>query len=441
MGVKVCKFGGSSLASAERFAKVKAIVEADPERRFIVASAPGKWGAFNRKVTDLLLLCQEHAAQDLPFDDVWKPVEERYLGIVRDLGLDLDLAPALAEVREGIAGGATRDWAASRGEHLNARVLAAYLDFPFIDASETVRFLDGGVLDLAETKRLMRERLNAEGAGVVPGFYGATKGGEIRVFSRGGSDISGSLVAAGAGAAVYENWTDVPGLLMADPRVVDAPKPIARITFRELRELSYMGAVVLHDEALFPLRGTEIPVHIRSVDQPDAPGTLIEREASAHAPESVLSGIAGRKDFTVIAMDKALMNQERGFGRRVLRVLEDHGVSYEHTPTGIDSMSLVVASSELEGKLGSVVEAIEREVRPDHLEVHPEMALIAVVGRGMAHRPGVAAKVFTALAAAGVNVRMIDQGSSEINIILGVNTADFEAAVRAIYAAFVTSTG
>jgi aspartate kinase len=437
MSTIVAKFGGSSLADAAQFQKAATIAESEPERRFIVPSAPGRSKTHDHKITDLLYLCHSHVAQSLPFDDVFGHVAERYKRIVSEVGVKLDLGPKLREVRTRIKGGASSDYAASRGEYLSGTILAALLDVPFVDAAEVVRFGTDGKLDVDATQKLMEKRLGPIERAVVPGFYGAKPDGEICVFSRGGSDVTGALVAKGVDADVYENWTDVSGLRMADPRIVPNPERIDVVTYRELRELAYMGATVLHDEAVFPVRQSGIPVHIRNTNKPKEEGTKIVHAAAPSDRFGGLSGIAGKRDFTVVALEKALMNQELGFGRRVLDVFASHGINYEHTPTGIDSLSVVVESEQLEGKLDSVVGDLKAQCRPDLLEVYPNMALIAVVGRGMAHRPGVAARVFASLADERINVRMIDQGSSEINIILGVETRDFERSVRAIYRAFV----
>ncbi|OIO05721.1 MAG: aspartate kinase [Elusimicrobia bacterium CG1_02_63_36] len=437
MGTIVAKFGGTSLADGQQFAKVVRIIKEDPDRRFIVPSAPGRSKVHDHKVTDLLYLCHSHVAQSLPFDDVFGHVAERYKLIISELGVKLDLGPKLREIRTRIKGGASSDYAASRGEYLSGTVLAALLDVPFVDPAEVIRFGEDGRLDADATQRLMEKRLGPLDGAVVPGFYGSKPDGEICVFSRGGSDVTGALVARGVDADVYENWTDVSGLRMADPRIVPNPERIDTLTYRELRELSYMGASVLHDEAVFPVRLAGIPVHIRNTNNSKDEGTKIVHEAAPSDRNGGLSGIAGKRDFTVIALEKALMNQELGFGRRVLDVIADHGISYEHTPTGIDSLSVVIDSRQLDGKLNAVVSDLKAQCRPDVLEVYPNMALIAVVGRAMAHRPGVAARVFASLADERINVRMIDQGSSEINIILGVETRDFERSVRAIYRAFL----
>jgi len=436
MGVKVCKFGGTSLADAGQIRKVEQIIKADAKRRYIVPSAPGKRNAKDPKVTDLLYLCHAHASQQVPMDEVFGLLAQRYRQIVADLGLKLDIDGPLAEVKQRILDGASADYAASRGEYLCGLIMAELLDATFVDPAELIFFNGEGALDLARSKGAIAERLKNVKRAIVPGFYGSGHDGKIKTFSRGGSDVTGAVVAAAVGAEVYENWTDVPGVMAADPRIVDNPKTIDTITYRELRELAYMGAKVLHDEAIFPVREAGIPVHVRSTNAPDARGTHIVSESQM--PRSTgkignITGIAGRKDFTVIALEKALMNSEIGFARRLLQALETHNVSFEHAPSGIDTMCVVIADSVLEGKLDKVLDDIRRYCQPDALEVYPHMALIATVGRGMSHIPGMAAKVFGALAEAGVNIRMIDQGSSEINIIVGVETADFEKAVQAIY--------
>ena len=436
-GVKVCKFGGTSLADATQQRKVKAIVESDPTRRYVVPSAPGKRHKQDQKITDLLYLCHEHARQGLPIEGVWDLIAQRYRQIVADLGLSLDLSPQLEETRLRIASRAPADYCASRGEYLNGLVVAALLGFDFIDAAEVVFFDRRGRFDAEKTQRVLSRRLAKSARAVIPGFYGSLPDGTVKTFSRGGSDITGAIVARGASAEVYENWTDVSGMLIADPRIVENAKPIEVVTYRELRELAYMGATVLHDESVFPVREAGIPVNIRNTNAPLEPGSLILPERQAPPPKAPVTGIAGRKDFTVILIEKAMMNLEVGFGRRVLSILEVNGIRFEHMPTGIDTLSLVLADSEIEPKLERVVEELKQEVKPDSVEVIPHMALIATVGRGMANTPGTAARLFKALGDARINIRMIDQGSSEQNIIVGVAEADFEGAVRAIYSEFV----
>ena len=437
MSIRVCKFGGSSVADASQMRKVRAIVEAEEERRFVVPSAPGKRSADDIKVTDLLYRTNDAATAGESIEPLFDQIAERYQKIVADLGLDFDLDPALAEVHDRIAGGAGADYAASRGEYLNGVILSKLLDRPLIDPATMIRFDADGRFLAEETQKAVAERLGSEETGVVPGFYGALPDGSIKTFSRGGSDVTGAIVSRGVGASVYENWTDVSGLLMTDPRIVDSPRTIDELTYRELRELAYMGATVLHDEAIFPVREAGIPVHIKNTNAPEDRGTVIARGGLEGAPTGRVTGIAGRKDFTIIALEKTLMNAEIGFGRRLLGVLEAHDLSWEHIPSGIDTLSIVLKSDAVEGRLDDLLEAIRRECAPDTIEVNAGIALIATVGRGMSHVPGTAARLFGALADAGINIRMIDQGSSELNIIVGVENGDFEKTVRVIYDAFV----
>jgi len=437
MGIKVAKFGGSSLADADHFKKVQSIIESDPDRRYIVPSAPGKRNNVDRKITDLLYLCHSHIQQKVPFDDVFKIITKRYLQIVKGLGLSFDLQPRLDEVKIRISSGASADYTASRGEYLTGLIMSELLGYDFIDPAEIIFFDERGKLDAERTQAETEKRIARHERAVIPGFFGSDVRGNVKTFSRGGSDITGAIVARGAHAEIYENWTDVSGLLMTDPSIVKNPKPIDTVTYRELRELAYMGAKVLHDEAIFPVREADIPVCIKNTHRPEDTGTMIVQDADPITHRGNITGIAGKKGFTVIAVEKALMNAELGFGRRVLSVLEVNGISFEHVPSGIDTLSVVIADTELENKLESVVQEIRTECRPDAVEVYPNMALIATVGRGMAYTPGIASKLFTALSNKKINVRMIDQGSSEINIIVGVENEDFESALRAIYAAFV----
>jgi len=441
MALKVCKFGGSSVADADQIRKVQAIITSDPDRRYIVVSAPGKRHADDRKITDLLYLCHAHAQQGIAFDDVFNLIADRYRQIAIDLGLkDVagQLDDAFAYIQKQIAQGASADYAASRGEFLNGVIRASVLGFELVHPDDkAIHFDDQGNFEADKTQAALSATLGRTQRAVIPGFYGAMPDGTVKTFSRGGSDVTGAIVARAANASVYENWTDVSGLLMADPRVVDQPKPIDVVTYRELRELSYMGATVLHDEAIFPVRDVGIPVNIRNTNEPDHPGSMIISETQPIAHQGSITGIAGRRNFTVIAIEKAMMNAEIGFGRRLLTVLESNGISYEHTPSGIDTISVIVSDQQLDNKLDKVLKEIDIECRPDKLTAFPDMALIATVGRGMAHTPGMAARLFGALANANVNIRMIDQGSSEINIIVGVENSDFQTAVRAIYDAFV----
>ena len=433
----VAKFGGSSVADAAQIRKIAAIVRADPGRRFVVVSAPGKRNTQDKKITDLLYLCHSLGAQGLDAAAPFAVIKERYLGIANELGVE-GAWEWLRDVQQISAqGNASEDWVASRGEYLSARIVAAFLDAEFVDAAEGVRFGEDGRFHASETYARLHERLARVPEGriaVLPGFYGQDAQGHIKTFSRGGSDVTGAIVARAVSASVYENWTDVSGMLMADPRLVDGPAPIPEITYREQRELSYMGASVLHDEAVFPVREAGIPIHIRNTNRPDDPGTRIVRDRDAHGRPIV--GIAGRTGFATIFTEKALMNQERGYGRRVLEVLEAHGISYEHSPTSIDTLSVIVADEELGGQEAIVVAEIRRAVQPDRIEVQRDIAMIAIVGQGMVHRVGVAARAFTALAGSGINIRLINQGSSELNIIVGVAASDYAQAVRTLYVAF-----
>ncbi|MBV9852001.1 MAG: aspartate kinase [Armatimonadetes bacterium] len=432
----VAKFGGSSVADAGQVRKIAAIVRADPRRRFVVVSAPGKRHAQDKKITDLLYLCHSLGEQGLDVGAPFAVIKERYLGIASELGVE-GAWEWLRDVQQQVAGGAARDWIASRGEYLSARIIAAFLDAEFLDAAEAIRFGEDGRFHASESYARLHERLarvSADKIAVIPGFYGQDAQGRIQCFSRGGSDVTGAVVARAVHAAVYENWTDVSGMLMADPRLVAGPLPIEEITYREQRELSYMGASVLHDEAVFPVREAGIPIHIRNTNRPDDPGTRIVTERDAR--DTPIIGIAGRTGFCILFTEKAMMNQERGYGRRVLEVLEAHGISYEHSPTSIDTMSVIVADEALGGKEAAVVAEIRRAVQPDRVEVQRDLAMIAIVGQGMVHRVGVAARAFAALAGAGINIRLINQGSSELNIIVGIAAPDYPAAVRVLYAAF-----
>ncbi len=438
MGVKVAKFGGSSVADAIQMKKVKDIIEADPERRFIVVSAPGKRFAEDSKLTDLLYLCKTHIEHNVPFNQVYQVICDRFKVMVINLGLNLDLEPYFKEIQKELENGASNDYIASRGEFLSAVITAEYLGFDFVDPKDFIKFDIHGKFMPEETNEALSAELAKHEYAVLPGFYGAKPDGSIKTFSRGGSDITGSLVARAVGATVYENWTDVSGFLMADPRIIENAKPISRVTYKELRELSYMGASVLHDEAIFPVKEAKIPINIRNTNEPEHPGTVIVDGDNYEDKEEVITGISGRKGFTVIAIYKDNMNSEVGYVKRLLTVLENYNISFEHLPSGIDTVSVVISTKKLEGILGDILEDIQKKMTPDTLEVHSNLALIATVGHGMIKRPGVSATLFTALYNAGVNIRMIDQGSSEMNIIVGVEEKDFETAIRAIYSAFVT---
>lgn len=436
MGIKVAKFGGSSVSDAIQLAKVKNIVESDPERRYVVVSAPGKRFDGDNKVTDLLYLCKAHIDHNVPYDQVYQVICDRYKAIEINLGVNVGLQEKFDEINENLKAGASEDYIASRGEYLNAILTAAYLGYDFVDTAGLIQFDKNGRFLNDETDKALGEELMKHEKAVLPGFYGTYPDGRIKTFSRGGSDITGSLVARAVRADVYENWTDVSGFLMADPRIVKNAKPISTISYKELRELSYMGASVLHEDAIFPARAADIPIVIRNTNEPDHPGTSITAEANLKE-DTIITGIAGNKDFTVIAIYKNMMSSERGFIKRILGILEDYDVSLEHMPSGIDTISIVVSNKKLNGHLDDILEELNRKLQPDSIDVFENMALIATVGSGMAKRPGVSANLFTALFEAGVNIRMIDQGSSEMNIIVGVENKDFDNAIRAIYNAFV----
>ena len=435
---KVVKFGGSSLASAEQFRKVGEIIHADKERRFVVPSAPGKRFSGDTKVTDMLYGCYDLADKDQDFKKELSAIEARYQEIIDGLSLELSLKEEFKTIAENFKKKAGSNYAASRGEYLNGIIMANFLGFQFIDAAEVIRFDENGDFDAETTNIILQNRLKDAENAVIPGFYGAYADGTVKTFSRGGSDITGSIVARAVKADVYENWTDVSGFLIADPRVIDDPEGIDIITYRELRELSYMGASVLHEDAIFPVRREGIPINIRNTNRPQDEGTWIV-ESTCQKSKYVVTGIAGKKGFCAINIDKAMMNSEIGFGRKVLQAFEDYGISFEHVPSGIDTMTVFVHQDEFMDKEQKVVSAIHRLADPDSIDIEADLALIAVVGRGMKSTRGTAGRIFSALAHANVNVKMIDQGSSDLNIIIGVANDDFEAAIKAIYDIFVLS--
>ena len=434
--MKVVKFGGSSLASAEQFIKAGDIINSDKERRFVVPSAPGKRSKKDTKVTDMLYACYAAAQEEQPFQDQLKAIEARYEEIIKGLSLELSLKEEFKVILDNFKKKAGKDYAASRGEYLNGIIMAAYLKFTFIDAAEVIFFDDNGNFEPDLTNKELSERLEHVEKAVIPGFYGSRHDGTVKTFSRGGSDVTGSIVAKAIHADMYENWTDVSGVLVTDPRIVDDPEVIETITYKELRELSYMGASVLHEDAIFPVRKEGIPINIRNTNRPEDKGTLIV-ESTCRKPRHTVTGIAGKKGFCSINIEKAMMNAEVGFGRKVLSVFEQYGISFEHMPSGIDTMTVYVHQSEFEEYEQSVIAGIHRAVEPDTVELESDLALIAVVGRGMRSNRGTAGRIFSALAHARVNVKMIDQGSSEWNIIIGVENDDFETAIRAIYDIFV----
>lgn len=433
---KVVKFGGSSLASAEQFRKVKEIITAEESRRYVVPSAPGKRFSNDTKVTDMLYACYDLAAKGKDFTDEFDKIKKRYYGIIEELGLDLSLEDEFNIIKTCFIGKAGRDYAASRGEYLNGIVLANYLGYNFVDSADVIFFNEQGQFDSKKTSEVLTKKLATLDNAVVPGFYGSMPNDTIKTFSRGGSDVTGSIVAAAVNADLYENWTDVSGFLICDPRIVENPEPIKIITYKELRELSYMGAGVLHEDAIFPVRKAGIPINIKNTNKPEDPGTLIV-ESTAQKPEFTITGMAGKKGFTVINIEKDMMNSEIGFGRKLLEVFEKNGICFEHMPSGIDTMSVVVHQAEFADKEQDILAGIHRNCKPDSIDIETDLALIAIVGRAMKSNRGTAGRIFSALAHARVNVKMIDQGSSELNIIVGVNEEDFEKAIKAIYSIFV----
>ena len=433
---KIVKFGGSSLANAEQFQKVGEIIRSDESRRYVVPSAPGKRFDGDTKVTDLLYKCYNTAVEGEDFIPILQEIKGRYYEIIRGLNLDLSLEDEFAQIEADFRAQSGTDYAASRGEFLNGKVMAAYLGYEFVDAADVIRFDKNGNLDAEKTDRLLSKKLAKCERAVIPGFYGAGEDGKVKTFSRGGSDVTGSLVAKAIKADLYENWTDVSGFLVTDPRIVKNPEVIESITYRELRELSYMGATVLHEDAIFPVRKEGIPINIKNTNRPEDKGTFIV-ESTCKKPKFTITGIAGKKGFCSINIEKSMMNSEVGFGRKVLQVFEDQGISFEHVPSGIDTMTVYVHQDEFEEKEQQVIAGIHRAVQPDFVEMESDLALIAVVGRGMKSTRGTAGRIFSALAHANVNVKMIDQGSSELNIIIGVENRDFETAVKAIYDIFV----
>ena len=435
---KVVKFGGSSLASARQFKKVGDIIRADKSRRYVIPSAPGKRNSKDTKVTDMLYECYAAASTGASYKKLLEAIKARYQEIIDGLDLNLNLDHEFATIEENFVKGIGKDYAASRGEYLNGIVMANYLGYEFIDAAEVIFFDENGNFEAELTNKELSERLEHIERTVIPGFYGSKHDGSIKTFSRGGSDVTGSIVARAIHADLYENWTDVSGFLVTDPRIVENPEVIETITYKELRELAYMGAGVLHEDAIFPVRKEGIPINIRNTNRPEDKGTLIV-ESTCRKPRYTITGIAGRKGFCAINIEKAMMNSEVGFGRKVLGVFEKYGISFEHMPSGIDTMTIMVHQDEFEEYEQSVIAGIHRAVEPDLVDLEADLALIAVVGRGMKGTRGTVGRIFSALAHARINVKMIDQGSSELNIIIGVKNSDFETAIKAIYDIFITA--
>ncbi len=433
---KVVKFGGSSLASAEQFQKVGDIIRSDAGRRYVVPSAPGKRFKGDSKVTDMLYACYDLADEGRDFGRELGEIKARYQEIIEGLKLELDISQEFRSIEENFKAKAGSNYAASRGEYLNGIIMAAYLGYEFIDAAEVIFFDEEGNFDSDKTDKVLSARLAECQRAVVPGFYGSLPDGAIKTFSRGGSDVTGSIVAKAARADVYENWTDVSGFLIADPRIIENPIGIDVITYRELRELSYMGAGVLHEDAIFPVRQENIPINIRNTNAPEDNGTWIVG-STCQKSKYIITGIAGKKGFCSVNIEKDMMNSEVGFGRKVLQAFEESGISFEHIPSGIDTLTVFVHQDEFVHKEQKVAASLYRLARPDAVEIEADLALIAVVGRGMKSTRGTAGRIFSALAHANVNVKMIDQGSSELNIIIGVANDDFETAIKAIYDIFV----
>ncbi len=437
MGVKVCKFGGSSMADASSLRRVAEIVRSDSSRKYVVVSAAGKRYSGDEKITDLLYSCAEEIKRTGTCEQSFSKVARRYRKMVAELGLSFDIDSLLADTEKRMVAENSTDFIASRGEYLSAAVMAEFLGYEFLDAEDIIRFSENGQFLADYTNDICSKALATRKNAVIPGFYGRLPSGKIKTFSRGGSDISGSIIARAANAEVYENWTDVNGFMTADPRIVDNPKMIEVLTYQELRELSYMGASVLHAESIFPVKQGGIPVNIRNTFEPENPGTLIVPEGKYIDTGSIVTGIAGRKDFTIILIEKAMMNSEIGFARKVLSVLEYFEIPFEHMPSGIDTLSVVIPGSELNADLGRITEKIKQSVTPDRITVTDKISLIVLVGHGMAKRPGTASRMFSAIAEADINIRMIDQGSSELSIIVGVENHDYEACIKAIYNGFL----
>lgn len=435
MPIKVAKFGGTSLASAKQFSKVKDILVEDDERVIVVPSAPGKRFSEDVKVTDMLINCYQMAAEGKDFKQQIDDIAKRFNDIKNELGIEIDIESELQIIADDIKSGTTEDYIKSRGEFLSGKMLAKYLGWKFVDPADVIIFKDATNLDNDATYKNIKKACGSQKT-VLPGFFGADESGNIITFSRGGSDITGSLAAAAINADVYENWTDVSGFFMADPRIVENVRHIEEISYEELRELSYMGAGVLHENAIFPVRAKGIPINIKNTNSPQDKGTLIVPAAKLKKHDLPITGIAGKCGFSAIHIKKASMNSELGFGRRILSVLEDHDISFEHMPTGIDTISIIVADEYLEGKREAIIEDVKNSVEPDFIEIMSDLALVATCGYNMVQHLGTAAKLFTALADSGINVKMIDQGSSELNIIVGINSCDYEKAVKAIYNIF-----
>ena len=435
--LKAVKFGGSSVAGAEQFRKVKAIVEADPARRIVVASAAGKRFDGDHKLTDLLYLCHAHLTYGVSCDEIMDSIEKRFADIRRELGIAYDVEADIRALRARLTKDMGVDELVSRGEYFTSKLLADYLDYTFVDAKDCVFFGFDGQVEREKSYAAIRKAVEEYGRIVIPGFYGMSPTGKIRVMSRGGSDITGALAAAAADADVYENWTDVSGILMADPKIVKDPRPIPRITYGELRELAFMGASVLHEESVQPVKEKGIALNIRNTNAPDAPGTMIvdRVEEEIGKEERFITGIAGRRNFTIITVFKHNMNTCETL-RRTLEILDRYKASVEHITLGLDSFALVSSTAALGDAVYDVVNEIQKTCQPDDVQISDGIALVAAVGRKMPFRPGVSGKLFKALGDNGINIRTIAQGADETSIIVGVENKDFESAIRVLYDGF-----
>lgn len=436
MTLVVAKFGGTSLANGRQFKKVYDIIKADSDKKYIVPSAPGKEHEDDTKITDLLYLLYDLSSHGISYNDVFSMFKNRYLDICRQIGIEMNLDPYFKEIQEAIEDKASKEYISSRGEYLNGLILSKYLDIPFVDAKNVMLFKAPHILDEEKTYQALKQMKKSFEAAVIPGFYGALPDGSITTFSRGGGDLSGAIVARGVGADVYENWTDVSGFLAADPKIVKNPRQIKEISYSELRELSYMGASILHEEAIFPVISQGIPIAIKNTNAPEDPGTKILPFSKEKSPDHEITGIAGRQGFSVINIEKVRMNRDLSFSRKVFSILEANDVYVEHMPSSIDSLSLIVADDQLQGRKKRIISEIKTLCNPNHISVETDISLVAVVGQNMFNHIGTSAKVFKALADANINVEMITQGSSELNIIVGVDTADYDGAIQAIYQAF-----
>ena len=433
MNVITAKFGGTSLADASQIKKAVEIIKANPARKYVIFSAPGKRFKDDIKITDLLYKCHSQSKNNEDFSETLKKISDRYSEIIKELGIDFDINSEIEIIKKNLQSGTTADYPASRGEYINSKIIAKFLGWPFVDAAEIIFFNENGILDAEKTFKTAGEKLKGLNNAVIPGFYGSDVDGKIKTFSRGGSDVTGSIIARSVNADLYENWTDVSGMLSADPRIVKDPKVINYITYTELRELSYMGASVLHEDAVFPVREAGIPINIRNTNKPDDNGTLIAASLPKNIDKRPVTGIAGRKGFSSIRVEKSMMNGQTGFGAKLLYIFSRNGIPFEHCPTGIDTISVVVNSGLFDEKRDIILREIKNELNPDFITIEKNLAAVAVVGEGMVKFKGIAAKIFTALANAGINIRMIDQGSDELNIIVGIDEADYEKTVNALY--------